>query len=135
MAGGLRRRRHVWSGLKSSKKFIEAVQKDNLKMQAQLQNLKPVDPAQEDEVVKKLDEILWQVHSDQEKRLQRMDHCVAEMARGYISIEEQLPKSPLFLKKVTDRELLERGGGGGRGGVERPGSISGRMGMRARAEL
>ena len=27
------------------------------------------------------------------------------------------------------------GGRGGRGGVKRPGSISGRMGMRARAEL
>ena len=27
------------------------------------------------------------------------------------------------------------GGRGGRGGVERPGSISGRMGIRARAEL
>ena len=32
-------------------------------------------------------------------------------------------------------ERAGRRGGGGRDGVERPGSISGRMGMRARAEL
>ena len=95
------------SGLRGSKQFIDLVQKDILKLQAQLENLKPVDPAQEDEVVKKLDEILRQVHSDAEHSMHAVDRCVANMARAYLSIEAELPKSPLFLKQVTPSEVLQ----------------------------